>query len=107
MKQLLINNDHKALANIGTKTHAQIDTHITGTGADHSYIDQNVTAGATPQFRKVGIGAASLSNVDLNVAGNVTSANNSFGLYMGALVLTPTSWWNAFFQYVGDRKSVV
>ena len=67
--------DHTAIVNIGTNTHAQLDSHladstihfvessidhaniIAGTGADHTYIDQDVTTTSTPTF-------AALTSID-------------------------------------------
>lgn len=41
---------HTDLQDIGTKTHAQIDTHIGSDGSDHGFIDQDVKSGTSPTF---------------------------------------------------------
>jgi hypothetical protein len=50
---------------------------------------------------QMGIGGTFFPNVSLVISGTVTSPDNSFGVYMGNLILEPSAGWNAFFQYVG------
>ena len=38
------------MSGAGSNTHAQIDTHISSNGSDHTYIDQDVTSGSAPTF---------------------------------------------------------
>lgn len=47
------------------------------------------------------INAAINTNVGLTIGGTVTSVDNAFGVYMGALTLTPADTFSAYSQYVG------
>lgn len=84
----------------------QITVTDDGDGSVTLSAPQNLHTSATPQFASLGLGSAALSNVQLNVAGTRSSANNAFGVYMGALTLTPTTAFDAYFQYVGGTVSV-
>lgn len=50
-------------ANVATNT-----SHLSATGASHSYIDQAVTIAGTPQFARLGIGAAADGTAQLKLA---------------------------------------
>lgn len=49
----------------------------------------------------VGLAAIPLPNVRLNVGGTLTSPDNSFGMYMGGLTLSPATGFSGFFAYFG------
>lgn len=53
--------------------------HRTSTGADHSYIDQAVTVAGTPQFGKLGLGAAAGTSRITLVAGTTAADGVDFG----------------------------
>ncbi len=66
MKNILINNDHKALANIGTLTHATID----------SYLDQSVKVASSPTFAGlISTLKQIITNAVAGVAGLATQIN--------------------------------
>lgn len=50
---------------------------------------------------RLSLGGTAYSNVAATIGGTITSANHSFGTYMGNLTLTPAAGWNAFFSYYG------
>ncbi len=66
-----------------------------------------LTTTDTPQFKRLGIGSSSLSNVANNVGGTITSPDNAFGVYMGGLTLTPANGWSAFFGFMGSGAVAV
>jgi len=55
--------DHTKLSNIGTNTHAQIDTHVGSTSNPHS-------------VSKTDVGLGNVVNLDTSTAANITEATN-------------------------------
>ena len=62
----LISKSHTLLDDIGTNTHAQLDTHKTSDGSDHSFIDQDVTILSSPTFAGLTSTEDALFKKDLN-----------------------------------------
>jgi len=84
---------------LGNSAISQLGTNI-GIGTT-SPAQKLAVAGTFSTSDVAGIGIAPLSNVQLNIGGIQSSANNSFGLYMGQLTLQPSSGWDAYFHYGG------
>ncbi len=77
-------------------------THSTSNGSDHTYIDQDVSIAAVPQFAGLGIGTPS-PNATLDVTGN--SPGNVGGFPAGVLQITsPTATVNASAVITGHNS---
>lgn len=60
---------HTVLSNIGSKTHAQLDTHLNGSGSDHSLL------GATPGTAEASKAVVLDSNKDITGINDLTADN--------------------------------
>ena len=93
-------DDHLELANIGTKTHAQIDTHIADPSAHHT--DHKVSQAESAEFKNVNIPVGEAYKQATKIILRIKDINTFIGEDAGKVT---TGNYNSFIGYSAGRAN--